>query len=78
MHHDHHLHDIKVHECAGGIEVLGRGFNNRALSDVCGDQFGEWTLLNTIDGTLGLYAFTLIETGIVALRQMTLQYRSSQ
>ena len=70
MHHDHHLEELNVFECTGGIEVIGRAdstVEHWRLMFV-GDQFGEWTLLNTIDDTLGLHAFTLIETGIVALK----------
>ena len=70
MQHDHHLDDIQVRECTGGIEVLGRAEDKLELWRLMltGDQSGEWQLLNTIDDALHLQAFVLTETGIVGLQ----------
>jgi hypothetical protein len=69
MQHDHHLDDIQILECVGGIEVLGRAESKLEHWKLMfiGEQSGEWQLLDSIDDALKLHAFTLTESGIVAL-----------
>ena len=70
MHHDHHLANIQIIECVGGIEVIG--YAGTSLEHwrlmFIGDHYGEWELLDTIDDTSKLLTFTLIGSGIVALQ----------
>lgn len=70
MQHDHHLDDIQIFECVGGIEVLGRAdskLEHWKLMFV-GDRLGEWQLLRSIDDVLNLHEFALTESGIVGLQ----------